>query len=151
MPSVINPRSGPFPVYTSTSPPTVDVGIFTIAKTGVNLKAAGSTAIFTVPAGREYLAVLAYAKVTAVTSGGAGTQSLALSESGSSQTMIPAGVSASNTPIVGRVYTADVRASSFTSATTCLAGNNVLASIATSHAGSNVVTGTVFATGFYVT
>ncbi len=150
MPSQINPRSGPFPIYSSTSPPTVDVGLFTIAKTGVNLKAAGSTAIFTVPTGRTFLATYAVALVTSVTSGGAGTQSFSLAESAGSVVMLPALASPSATPVVGSTYIAELRANSGYPGRTCAAGANVVVTVQTSHAGSNAVTGTVFATGFYI-
>ncbi len=151
MPSVINPRSGPFPVYPGTSPPTVDVGIFTTSKTGVNLKLAAITPIFTVPAGRTYLAIHSVALVTAVTNGGAGTQSFSISESGANVVMMPALASASATPVVGNTYITELRANSGYPGKTCAAAANVQVTVQTSHAGSTAVTGTIFVTGFYTT
>ncbi len=138
------------PVYAGASPPTTDVGLFTIAKTGVNLKAAGTTAIFTVPTSRKFLATGYYALVTAVTSAGAGTQTMLISESGAGFTMITSSTSGSATPVVGNVYWGDLRgALSSANVMSCAAGNNVQIVISTSHAGSTAVTGTVFVTGFY--
>ncbi len=148
MPSRVDPRSGPFPIYPGTGPPAVDVGMFTISKTGVNLKVAGSTTVFTVPTARTFIGTISFAVVTAVTSGGAGTQSFSIVESGANAVMLPALASASATPTIGRTYCTDPRSSSFPGSV-CGAGNNVVATVQTSHAGSNAVTGTVFVTGFY--
>ncbi len=149
MPSNINPRSGPFPVYSSTSPPTVDVGTFTIAKTGINLKASGVTTVFTVPAGRAFLATSMNILVTAVTTGGAGVQIIALQESSSNRIMIAQATSASTTPVAGQTAYGLFSGSTGGVNSVCAAGNNVNANVATSHAGSTAVTGTVFVTGFY--
>ncbi len=151
MPSRVDPRSGPFPVYSSASPPTADVGIFTIAKTAVNLKAAGTTTIFTVPTNRTYIATGFAGYVTAVTSGGAGTQNFQIKESAASGIMSQSVTSASHTPVANSTfysYPADVTGTA--GRVVCTAGNSVQVVIATSHAGSNAVTGTVYATGFYV-
>ncbi len=148
MPSVIHPRSGPFPIYQSPNAPASDVGLFTVAKTGVNLKASGISNIFTVPTGRTFIGTTSFAIVTAVTSGGAGTQQYLITESGGNANMLPPIASASATPTVGRTYSTDPRGSSLPGSV-CTAGNNVVATIQTSHAGSNAVTGTVFVTGFY--
>ncbi len=148
MPTQINPRSGPFPVYGSASPPTIDVGIFTIAKTGVNLKASGTTVIFAVPTGRTYLAFGAYILVTAVTSGGAGVQIFSLTESAGSAVMVPSIQSASGTPVVGTTFISEFRGNVWPGKV-CAAGANVQIVVGTSHAGSSAVTGTVFAIGIY--
>lgn len=135
-------------VYASASPPTVDVGIFAVATTSVNLKAAGTTAGFTVPSGRTFVCTGASAIVTSVTSGGAGTQTFQIKESGANGAMTPGAASGSGTPVAGTYY-----ASPMTSAqgpyTACAAGNIVNIVVSTSHAGSTAVTGTVFITGFY--
>ncbi len=148
MPSAINSRTTPT-VYSSTSPPTVDVGIFTVAKTGVNLKAAGTTAIFTVPILRTFVATGGFILVTAVTSGGAGVQVSLISESGGSRTMVSQSTSNSGTPVANQTCYAIVNATA-TILSNCTAGNNVQVVISTSHAGSSAVTGTVFVTGYYV-
>ncbi len=151
MPSVIHPRSGPFPVYSSTSPPTTDVGIFIIAKTGVNLKAAGTTAAFTIPAGRTYMCMGTYTLVTAVTSGGAGTENFSIQESSGNRNMIVSSISDSGTPVANQtVYYNPPRAAPGAVQSVCAAGNNVNIVVATSQAGSSAVTGTVFLQGFYV-
>jgi hypothetical protein len=135
-------------IYAAASPPTVDVGMFTVVKTSVNLKAAGTTAGFTVPSGRTFVCTGAYAVVTAVTTPGAGTQTFQIKESGASGQMTPGAASASATPAVGNYY-----ASPVTSAQgpyfVCAAGNIANIVVATSHAGSTVVTGSVFITGYY--
>ncbi len=149
MPSRVDPRSGPFPVYSSASPPTIDVGVFIIAKTGVNLKAAATTTIFTVPTGRTFIATYGFALVTAVTSGGAGTQLFSINESSSLRSMLAALTSGSTTPVANQtVYSFDVRASS-APFSTCLAGNSVQVVVSTSQAGSSAVTGTIYVAGFY--
>ncbi len=137
-------------VYAGASPPTVDVGMFTIAKTSLNLKAAGTTTIFTVPASRTFLSTYAVALVTAVTSGGAGTQSFSIAESAANVVMLPALASPSATPVIGSTYITELRANSGYPGRTCAAGANVQVTVQTSHAGSNAVTGTVFVTGFYI-
>ncbi len=150
MPSQINPRSGPFPIYGGSSPPTVDVGIFTVAKTGVDLKTAGNTVIFTVPTGRTYMCVGCWVLVTAVTSGGAGTENVSIIESSANGNMLISSVSDSGTPVAGKtVYFNPPRAAPGGLQVICAAGNNVIAKVATSQAGSTAVTGTVYVTGFY--
>ncbi len=148
MPSRVDPRSGPFPIYPGTGPPAFDVGMFTIAKTSVNLKAAGTTAIFTVPTGRTFVATGGFILVTAVTSGGAGVQVSLISESGGSRTMVSQSTSNSSTPVANQTCYAIVNAVA-TVLSNCTAGNSVQVVISTSHAGSSAVTGTVFVTGFY--
>ncbi len=150
MPSNVNPRSGPFPIYSSTSPPTVDVGIFTISKTGVDLKNAGTTTIFTVPAGRMYIALSSAAFVTAVTGGGAGTESYQIKESSASRAINPAVAGASTTPVANQTFYSNVANSGAAALSSCAAGNSVQVVVSTSHAGSTAVTGTVYVTGFYV-
>ncbi len=148
MPSQINPRSGPFPVYSSASPPTSDVGFFTIAKTGIDFKAAATVTIFTVPTGRTYLVTNCYALVTAVNQGGVGTENWQIKESSSARSMIAAYTSASHTPVANQsVYANPATGTGVFS--TCTAGNSVQAVISTSHAGSTGVTGTIYLTGFY--
>ncbi len=149
MPSVINPRSGPFPVYSSASPPTVDVGIFVIAKTGVDFKTAATTDLFTVPAGRNYQILYSTYFVTAVTSGGAGSLVVTKIQESSASRQI-AGTASSNslTPVAFQWSFSPAVAN--TTLSTCSAGNKVQLVLAASNAGSTAVTGTVFLIGFYV-
>ncbi len=149
MPSVINPRSGPFPVYGSASPPTVDIGMFTIVKTGVDLKTSGTPTIFTVPVGRTFVAVSGMVQVTAVTSGGAGINSVLIRESTGSRTMISQSTSNSGTPVANQTVYALVNASA-TVLSNCAAGSSLTAVVSTGHAGSTAVTGSIFITGYYV-
>ncbi len=150
MPSQINPRSGPFPVYSGTSPPTVDVGVFTIVKTGVNLKAAGTTAIFTVPTGRAFVVLASVVLVTAVTSGGAGIQTWGFQESSAGRTMAAAQNSGSGTPVANQTVYSSPALIASNVFSTCAAGSSVGIVVNTSQAGSSAVTGSVFVTGFYV-
>ncbi len=135
-------------VYAGASPPTVDVGVFTIAKTGINMKAAGTTTVFTVPASRTFVCFGAFLVVTAVTSGGAGVQVFQIKASTGPVVMTQAVSSASATPIVGNVYYQNVvpGASPFFPAP---AADNVTIVVSTSHAGSTAVTGTCFIQGWY--
>ncbi len=150
MPSVINPRSGPFPIYSSTSPPVVDVGMFTIAKTGVDLKTAATTTIFTVPTGRTFVLTGNGILVTSVTSGGAGTFNWQMKESSSSRLMSLSVASASGTPVANQtVWWPPVEANSAAARSNCAAGNSVQFVQSASNAGSTAVAGTVYATGFY--
>ncbi len=149
MPSNVNPRSGPFPVYSSTSPPAVDVGIFTVAKTGVDLKTSGTATIFTVPTGRTFVAIGGMAAVTAVTSGGAGINIILIRESSGSRTMVSQSTSNSGTPVANQTVYALVN-SSATVLSNCAAGSGVVAVMSTGHAGSTAVSGTIFITGFYI-
>lgn len=135
-------------VYAGASPPTVDVGMFTISKTGVDLKTAGTTTVFTVPAGRAFICMGAYARVTSVTSGGAGTESFQIKESGGSGIMSVNAASGSGTPVAGKYY-ASQTTNNGGAYTECAAGNAVQVVVATSQAGSTAVTGTVFVQGFY--
>ncbi len=147
MPSAVRPRSQ-FPVYSSANPPTSDVGTFTIAKTGVDLKNAGTTDIFTVPAGRAYMLEGSYILVTAVTSGGAGAEVWQVKESSSARIMEGQTTSSSGTPVANQtVYKFLPNTSPVLS--TCAAGNKVQIVISTSQAGSSAVTGTVFLVGTY--
>ena len=57
-------------VYAAASPPTVDVGVFTISKTGIDFKTAATTNIFVVPSGRAFVCLGATAVVTSVTTRG---------------------------------------------------------------------------------
>jgi hypothetical protein len=135
-------------VYSSASPPTVDVGIFTIAKTGVDLKTGGTTAAFTVPTSRRFVCTHCFVNVTSVTSGGAGVCTLQIKESGSSLGMTPNVSSGSSTPVANTtVYTFFPTAA--TVAASCAAGNAVNIVITAGEAGSTAVVGTVFITGFY--
>jgi hypothetical protein len=135
-------------VYAGASPPTVDVGLFTIAKTGVNLKASGNTTGFVVPTGRAFLCTASWALVTSVTTPGAGTETWTIKESAASATMLGGTASGSGTPAVGTYYSESSREAGGPY-TQCAAGNTVTIVVATSQAGSTAVTGTVFIQGFY--
>jgi hypothetical protein len=136
-------------IYAGASPPTVDVGIFTISKTSVDLKNAGTTTVFTVPTSRTFTCTGATVLVTAVTTGGAGTQSFQIKENSASRQMSSNVASASGTPVAGQtIYVASVNTGG-APFSTCTAGNSVVINVSTSHAGSTAVTGTVFVTGFY--
>jgi hypothetical protein len=139
-------------VYAGASPPTVDVGMFVIAKTGVDLKTAATTTVFTVPASRTFVCAGVHAVVTAVTGAGAGTQTFQIKESSASRVMSAASASASHTPTANQsVYVEDsIPTSGFTVASTCAAGNSVQVVVSTSHAGSTTVTGTIFVEGYYI-
>ena len=140
-------------VYAGASPPTVDVGIFTITVTGLDFKTAGTNDVFTVPAGRRFVLISAQWTVTAVTSAGAGTQSgMQIIESGASSGMSATCATGSHTPAVGIYYSSSMFSSNVTTPSvlvSCAAGNKVQEKHTTSHAGSTTVTGTVFVTGFY--
>jgi hypothetical protein len=135
-------------VYAGASPPTVDIGLFTIAKTGVNLKAAGNTTGFVVPTGRAFLCTASWALVTAVTGPAAGTETWTIKESAASATMLGGTASGSGTPAVGTYYSETSREAGGPY-TQCAAGNTVTIVVTTSQAGSTAVTGTVFIQGFY--
>ncbi len=135
-------------VYAAASPPTVDVGIFTIAKTSVDLKTAATVDVFTVPASRTFICTSTYILVTAVTTGGAGTQVWTIKESSSARAMSLGTTSASGTPVANQTcYLMIGNASPVNS--NCTAGNKVQCVFGASHAGSTAVTGTVYVTGFY--
>ncbi len=135
-------------VYAGASPPTVDVGIFTVVITGIDLKTAATTTVFTVPSGRAFTCISAHAVVTAVSSAGSGTQTFTIKESGGSKSMTGATASAAVTPAPGSYYVETPTAGSGPF-TICAAGNIVQFVNSTSHAGSTTVTGSVFVTGFY--
>ncbi len=149
MPSVVRPRSQ-FPVYSSANPPTTDVGLFTIGKTGVDLKSAGTTTIFTVPTGRTFLCTGVAILVTAVNTGGSGSQVGVVKESSSARVMTTAFTSTAGTPVANQSVFFSIPNSVSTAAwSTCTAGNSVQWVNNASHAGSTAVTGTIWVTGFY--
>ncbi len=151
MPSVINPRSGPFPVYTSASPPAMDVGLFMVSKTGVDLKSAGTTNVFTVPSSRNYICTGFGFFVTSTTNAGAGTfSSMQIKESSASRTMSVVFSTSSATPVANQTasfFPSDV--STAIPRSNCTTGNAVQFTIGASNAGSTAVAGTVYVTGFY--
>ncbi len=153
MPSVIHPRSGPFPVYAATSPPTIDVGIFTVVKTGIDLKTAGTNNVFTVPTGRRFVCLTATAIVTAINTAGSGQLAgWQIIESGASGTMTGTDATNTGTPAVGTYWVLQqlvTNALTPTQCTSCAAGNIVQEKHTTSHAGTTTITGSIFVTGFY--
>ncbi len=150
MPSKIDIVARNRTVYASASPPTVDVGIFTIATTGIDLKNAGTTTLFTVPTGRTFMLIRNQAVVTAVNTGGGGTLTYQIKESGASNIMSAVIASGSVTPVVGRVYGEDALFNNaYTPFFVCTAGNAVQVVMSASNAGSTGVTGTLFTIGVY--
>jgi hypothetical protein len=135
-------------IYASASPPTVDVGVFTIAKTGVDLKTAATTSCFTVPTGRTFVCLYAIVKVTAVTGGAANTFAFKMQESGASAAMTAQQTSGSATPTTVMYYASNTVATAAPFAV-CAAGNSVQIVIGTALSGSTSVTGTVFIIGYY--
>ncbi len=150
MPSKIDIVTRNRTVYAGASPPTVDVGFFTVAIAGVDLKTAGTTTIFTVPTGRTFFCTNSYAIVTAVNTGGSGTEQYSIKESSSSRVMSSSGgASAAHTPVAGQTTYVQANVSGQSPYSSCTAGNIVQVVVVTSHAGSTGVTGTVYVTGFY--
>ncbi len=135
-------------VYAGASPPTVDVGLFTISKTSIDLKNAGTTTIFTVPSGRTFLLTASFAVVTAVTSGGAGVETFKIQTSTGPITISPNTSSASGTPTVGKVYAQQITVAG-SPFNTAPAADNVQIVVTACQAGSTAVTGTIYLQGFY--
>ncbi len=151
MPSNINPRSGPFPIYASASPPTIDIGIFTIVKTGVNFQTNNTTDIFTVPAGRAFVCDYARLIPTSISSGAAIAIVWKIIESGASAVMTIAGTAANTSPSLVKVWCSagTTLPASNGPFTICAAGNKVQFNGTTMWTTSTTVTGSVFVTGFY--
>ncbi len=136
-------------VYLAASPPTTDVGLFTIKKTGVDLKTNATTDIFTVPAGRTFVCTSLYGVVTASSVPAAVAFVWKVIESGAGASMTPATAIPSTSPTVGR-YIAQVSVVSSVY-TICAAAAKVQIVISTGFTTSTSVTGDVFLTGFYTT
>lgn len=134
-------------VYAAASPPTVDVGMFTIVKTGVDMKTAATTTVFTVPASRTFICTGAYFVVTSVTSAGAGTETFKIQEGGGTA-MTTNTASGSGTPAAGTYYWQGQTAAG-APYKAAAATVTVQVVVATSQAGSTAVTGSIFVTGFY--
>ncbi len=150
MPSpVTSARSATHGLYAGASPPTVDVGMFTIFIAGVDLKTAGTSTVFTVPTGRTFIATWGMVLVTAVNTGGAGTENLTIKESSGARTLLTALAVNSHTPVANQSVYAIVDASVSAILSNCTSGNSVQAVITTSHAGSTSVSGSIFVTGYY--
>ncbi len=136
-------------VYAAASPPTVDVGLFTIKKTGVDLKTNATTDIFTVPASRTFVCTSLYGVITASSVPAAVAFVWKVIESGAGASMTPATAIPSTSPTVGR-YIAQVSVVSSVY-TICAAAAKVQIVISTGFTTSTSVTGDVFLTGFYTT
>ncbi len=153
MPSRVDPRSGPFPVYAAASPPVVDVGIFTIVKTGIDFKTNAVTDIFTVPAGRTFICNYAYIVITAVTAGAAVAVVWAIRESGGSLAMTSATAMGSQAPLttVAHSQVGAAGAGNAANPGLCAAAAKVQFNLTTAWTTSTTVTGNVFVVGTYVT
>ncbi len=88
--------------------------------------------------------------VTAVTSGGVGVQILGLQEGSGNRVMTQSGQSGGATPVANQTVYVAQPTSGTSPFSVCAAGNAVNAVVATSHAGSSAVTGTVYAIGYYI-
>ncbi len=140
-------------VYAAASPPTVDVGLFTIVKTGVDLKTNATTDIFTVPSGRTFTCTGAYLVPTTVASGLAVAIVWKIIESGASGVMSTASAANSGAPVTTKIWSQQgtpaggAIGSPFT---LCAAAAKVQLSGTTMWTTSGTVTGSVFVQGFYV-
>ncbi len=132
-------------------PPFIGVGVPVFAvKTGVDLKTAATTDVFTVPTSRTFFLTGSFVIVTAVTGAGAGTFQYQIKESSASRVMSNNTAGNSTTPVAGQsVYSEFAPAPSSFIASSCTAGNKVQMVVAVSNAGSTTVTGTVWVQGFY--
>ncbi len=135
--------------YAAASPPTVDVGTFTVVKTGVDLKTNATTDIFTVPTGRIFQCDEIYLIVTAVTSGVSVGIVFKAIESGGSNGMTIATAQNALAPVTGRIWR-EVPSIAGGPYFTCAAGNKVQLSGTTMWTSSTTVTGSVFVRGSYV-
>jgi predicted RNA-binding protein with TRAM domain len=136
-------------IYAASSPPTVDVGIFGIKVTGVDLKNANTTStLFTVPTSRTYIAMEAEAIITAVTGAGAGTQAFNVQNATGSVSMTSPTAGSSQTPAVGKVFKSDTTTGNAAYGSGA-AGDVIRVNVPVSNAGSTTVTGTVIAWGYY--
>ncbi len=137
-------------VYAGASPPTTDVGVFTIVKTGIDFKAAATTDIFTVPAGRTFVMHYSQVILTVVSGGLAAAMQYSIIESGASALMGTNAAIASAAPLTTKNYhQANVVAA--TISFNCAAAAKVQCRVDVGWASSTTVTGSVFVTGYYVT
>jgi hypothetical protein len=136
--------------WTTGTASTVPKGVpFVVFVSGVNLKAAATTTVFTVPAAKNFMLTSVQVAVTAVTAGGAGTLTAKIRDTTNSKDLTQAAASASQTPV------ANVTSYPITNTTGggtyqfAPASAVIGVVVSTSNAGSTAVTGTVFVTGFY--
>ncbi len=153
MPSNVNPRSGPFPVYAAASPPTVDVGIFSIVKTGIDFKTNAVTDIFTVPTGRTFICHHAFLIPTSVSGPASVAVVWAIRESVGNQVMTTATAMGSQGPSVsiahGQIGTAG--AGNAGNPQICVAAGKVQFNLTTAWTTSTTATGSVYVIGMYIT
>ncbi len=139
--------------YAAASPPTVDVGTFTIVKTGVDFKTNAVTDIFTVPSGRTFLCHYAYMIPTTVSGGLAVAAVWLIRESGANQAMTSNNAMGSQAPLTtiahGQVGTA--ASGNVTNPQVCAAAAKVQFNLTTAWTTSTTVTGSVFVVGQYIT
>ncbi len=137
-------------IYAAASPPTVDVGTFTIVKTAVDFKTNAVTDIFTVPASRTFMCDSVYITPTTVSVGLAVAIVFKIIESTGGTNMTAATAQNSGAPATGKYWlnTSTVGSGPYT---LCVAGAKVQFSITTAWTTSTTATGSVFVTGKYVT
>jgi len=133
-------------VYAAGSPPTVDVGVFTIKATGLSLTTTAAQDVFTVPTSRAFVAIQALSVVTAVTGAANTAPVMKMQESGASTQMLGNSTGPTANPAVGKVYFLNNTSSG--NNLTCAAGNKVQFVASTAN-NSTTCTITVFVTGFY--
>ncbi len=140
-------------VYAAASPPTVDVGMFTIVKTGIDFKTNAVTDIFTVPSGRTALCNYAYMIPTTVSGGAAVAVVWAIRESGANQAMTTNTAMSSQAPLTNIAHPQSGLTGAGNSANPqiCTAGNKVQFNLTTAWTTSTTVTGSVFAVITYIT
>lgn len=141
-------------VFAAASPPTVDVGLFTIktAADAINMSLGQSnvfTTVFTVPSSRTFVCTGAQAFFTTVSGAAVGTTTWTITESGANAIMFNVGTSASGsfTPILNRFIF--LSSSGTVLASTCAAGNNVQVKVTTGHTGTTSLLSQVYLTGYY--
>jgi hypothetical protein len=136
--------------WTTATAPTVPFGVpFLVFVTPVNLKAAGTTGIFTVPAGKSFICTGAYAICLTVTGAGAGTLNYKIRDTTNSRDLTASGASASATPVANVTIWPIAFQTGGGPFSDAPAAAQISVVVATSNAGSTTVTGTVVVAGFY--
>ncbi len=139
-------------IYVAASPPTTDVGFFTIVKTGVDLKNNATTDLFTVPTSRTFVCINANIIPTAVTAGAAVAIVWRILESGASGVMTTNTAATSAAPVTTKVWAQiGANTASTSPVNICAAGNKVQFSLTTGWTTSTTVTGNVYVFGYYST
>ncbi len=137
---------------TGVAPAFVGVGIPCVAyKSGVDLKANGTTDIFTVPASRSFVATASVAIPTTVTSGLSVTFVYKIVESGGGLAMTQSSVTGAGAPVTTKQWSTQGIGTSTGPMTICAAANKVQITVTTGFTTSGTVTADVFVFGFYAT